>query len=153
MAQQHVFEGSLRWTGRHQSEPLSATSFTRDCLIEFEGKPSIEGSAPAVFHGDDSRHNPENLLVASLMQCHFLSFMAVCVRAGVRVTGYRDRGTGVIAMKDGKMRMVEATLRPRVELADPKQTAKLDEIHQRAHSICFISNSVNFPVHLDPLAV
>jgi organic hydroperoxide reductase OsmC/OhrA len=152
MAQEHLFEGTLRWTGRHLSEPMSATSFTRDFVVEFDGKPPIEGSSPAAFNGDDSRHNPENLLVASLMSCHFLSFMAACARAGVKVTAYRDRGTGRLAMKDGRMRMVEATLRPGVELTDPSQMARLEELHQRAHSICFISNSVNFPVHLDPAA-
>lgn len=151
MAQEHLFEGTLHWTGRHLSEPLSAGSFTRDCVIEFDGKPPIEGSAPSVFNGDDSRHNPENLLVASLMECHFLSFMAVCARAGLRVTSYRDRGSGRLAMKDGRMRMVEATLRPRVELADPSQSARLDELHRRAHSICFIANSVNFAVRIDPV--
>jgi organic hydroperoxide reductase OsmC/OhrA len=152
MAQEHLFEGTLAWTGRHLTEPLSPTSFSRDCVMTFEGKPPIEGSAPAAFHGDESRHNPENLLVASLMQCHFLSFMALCARAGVKVNGYRDRGTGRVAMKDGRMRMVEATLRPWVELADPSDTAKLDDLHHRAHATCFIANSVNFEVRVDPAA-
>lgn len=150
MAREHLFEGTLRWTGRHLSDPPSSGSYTRDCVVEIDGKPPIEGSAPASFGGDDARHNPEGLLVASLMQCHFLTFMALAARAGVKVTGYHDRGTGRLAIRDGRMRMVQATMRPRVELADPAHAARLDELHHRAHEGCFIANSVNFEVLVEP---
>jgi organic hydroperoxide reductase OsmC/OhrA len=43
-------------------------------------------------------------------------------------------------------------LRPRVEWrdGDAPDAAKLDDLHSRAHEACFIANSVNFPVEVEP---
>jgi len=103
-----------------------------------------------VFRGDDSRHNPETLMVSSLMACHHLTYLSVCERAGIRVLEYRDHGTGTLAMKDGKMRMVEVQLAPQVRIADSAQLEQARELHAKAHSHCFMSNSVNFEVKVEP---
>ena len=91
MSQSHLFEGTLQWTGS-AVERDGKLALARAFVIDFPGVPSIEGSSPAVFNGDDSRHNPETLMVASLMACHHLTYLAVCERAGIRITAYRDRG-------------------------------------------------------------
>jgi organic hydroperoxide reductase OsmC/OhrA len=83
------------------------------------------------------------------MQCHFLTFMALAVRKGLRVTAYDDRATGRLGMKDGKMRFVEVVLRPRVVMADAAHAAALADMHHKAHQHCFMSNSVNFDVRVE----
>jgi organic hydroperoxide reductase OsmC/OhrA len=118
--------------------------------IEFPGKAAIEGSSPAVFNGDDGRHNPETLMVASLLACHHLTYLAVCERSGIVLTGYSDQATGTLAIKDGKMRMVEVVLRPRVTVADAAQVERALALHEKAHANCFMSNSVNFEVKIEP---
>jgi organic hydroperoxide reductase OsmC/OhrA len=89
-------------------------------------------------------------MVSSLMACHHLTYLAVCERAGVRVLEYKDSGTGTLAMKDGKMRMVEVVLWPQVRIADPAQLDLARELHAKAHANCFMSNSVNFEVKVQP---
>jgi organic hydroperoxide reductase OsmC/OhrA len=42
-------------------------------------------------------------------------------------------------------------LRPEVGFAEPAQAARATELHKRAHELCFIANSVNFPVRCDPV--
>ena len=88
--------------------------------------------------------------VSSLMACHHLTYLSVCERAGIRVLEYRDHGTGTLAMKDGKMRMVEVSLAPQVRIADASQVEQARELHAKAHSHCFMSNSVNFEVKVEP---
>jgi len=149
MSPSHLFEGSLRWTGS-ASEVNGKLALARAFRVEFAGKAPIEGSSPAVFNGDDSRHNPETLMVASLMACHHLTYVAVCERSGVKLTGYTDRASGTLAIKDGKMRMVEVVLRPRVTVADATQLERARELHDKAHANCFMSNSVNFEVKVEP---
>jgi organic hydroperoxide reductase OsmC/OhrA len=42
-------------------------------------------------------------------------------------------------------------LRPAVRYALPEQVARGDALHERAHGLCFIANSVNFPVRCEPV--
>jgi organic hydroperoxide reductase OsmC/OhrA len=44
-------------------------------------------------------------------------------------------------------------LRPTVHIADAQQAETLTEIHERAHRLCFIANSVNFEVGCQPRVV
>ncbi len=146
MAQQHTFEGSLRWSGGSRNDEHGKLRLARDFVIRFREMPPIEGSAPGAFNGDDSRHNPETLMVASVMSCHHLTYLAVCERANIRVLEYSDNATGTLAIKDGKMRMVEIVLWPQVRVADAAQVEKARELHAKAHAHCYMSNSVNFEV-------
>ena len=107
--------------------------------------PPLRGSADRVFRGDDTLHNPEDLLVIALATCHMLSYLALCARAGIPVVGYVDDARGTMKLEAGKIRFTEVLLRPQVTLAsgDPERALKL---HERAHEECFIASSVNFPV-------
>jgi peroxiredoxin-like protein len=149
MSQSHLFEGTLRWTGAAH-ESAGKLQLERAFRVEFAGKAAIDGSSPAVFAGDDGKHNPETLMVASLMACHHLTYVAVCERSGIRLTEYTDHANGTLAIKDGKMRMVEVQLRPRVTVADAAQVERALALHEKAHANCFMSNSVNFEVKIAP---
>lgn len=150
MARQHIFQGQLNWTGSAVEPEPGKLKLTRSFVLRFDGKAPIEGSSPEVFNGDDSKHNPETLMVSSLMSCHHLTYLAVCERAGIRILEYKDNGAGTLAMKDGKMRMVEIMLQPQVRVADAGHIDKARELHAKAHANCFMSNSVNFEVKIAP---
>ena len=150
MSHIHLFNGALEWTGRPGVDEHGKLKLERAFVIRFKGKAPIEGSSPSVFRGDESRHNPETLMVSSLMACHHLTYLSVCERAGVRVLEYSDSGVGTLAMKDGKMRMAEVVLRPQVRIADAAQIDLARELHAKAHANCFMSNSVNFEVKVHP---
>jgi len=150
VAQQHVFEGTLHWSGGSYQDEHGKLKLARAFAVRFKDKPAIEGSSPAVFNGDDSRHNPETLMVASLMSCHHLTYLAVCERANIALLEYNDSATGTLAIKDGKMRMVEIVLWPQVRIANAAQLDQARELHAKAHANCFMSNSVNFEVKVQP---
>jgi organic hydroperoxide reductase OsmC/OhrA len=42
------------------------------------------------------------------------------------------------------------TLNPEVKVADPSMIQKANELHHKAHEICYIANSVNFEVKCNP---
>jgi organic hydroperoxide reductase OsmC/OhrA len=150
MSHTHLFEGRLEWTGQPAADEHGKLKLERAFTLLFEGVAPVEGSAPAVFRGDDRFHNPETLMVSSLLACHHLTYLAVCERAGIRIVEYRDHGVGTLAMKDGKMRMVEVALAPQVRVADAAQVEQARELHAKAHAHCFMSNSVNFEVRVEP---
>lgn len=146
MANHPSFETLIRWTGEHVEPELSSTSYTKSYDLMPAGKAVVAGSAPEAYGGEASRYNPEDLMLGSLSSCHLLTFLAVCARAKVKVLAYEARGVATLDMKDGKVRMVGATLTPHVVVGRPDDQAKLASLHEKAHANCFMSNSVNFPV-------
>ncbi|TYB38821.1 OsmC family protein [Actinomadura chibensis] len=147
----HQYEVSVTWTGNTGSGTSSYRAYERAHEIRADGKPPIAGSSDPSFRGDAARWNPEELLVASLSQCHMLWFLHLCAVEKVVVTAYEDspRGT-MVETPDGGGRFEEVVLRPRATLADAGQAGRAAELHDRAHELCFIANSMNFPVRHEP---
>ena len=147
---EHRFECRLVWTGATKGPTTNYESYSRECRADFPGKPSIRLTAAAVFRGDPSLADPEDLLVASLASCHFLSYVALCARNGVHVITYEDDAVGVMARVDRVTKFTDVLLRPRVTIAAGSDPEKARALHDRAHHECFIANSVNFPVRNEP---
>jgi organic hydroperoxide reductase OsmC/OhrA len=150
----HHFSAQIRWTGNTGSGTSGYRDYARDHVIAMEGKPDLLGSSAPVFRGDGARHNPEDLLVGALSACHMLWYLHFAAVNGVVVTGYEDDAVGVMETEaDGNGRFVSVTLRPRVVIDSGSDAAKAQALHADAHHFCFISNSVNFPVHCEPTVV
>jgi len=150
MSRDHLFACKLVWSGASGGPVKDYASYSREYAVEIEGKPLLRGSAAAMFRGDASLHDPEDLLMASLSGCHCLSYLALAARAGIEVVAYEDAARGRMAFYEGKMRFVEVVLAPKVTLAAGSDTEKARTLHEKAHAECFIANSVNFPVKNEP---
>lgn len=125
----------------------------RQHTIRHPGKPDIPGSAAPGFHGDETRWNPEELLLAALSQCHMLTFFYVARQAGLVVTSYRDTAQATLAAHpDGSGNITEVMLRPAVSV-EAGFDGDVGGLHQQANELCFIARSVNFPVRHDPPAL
>ncbi|WP_424186756.1 OsmC family protein [Actinokineospora sp. G85] len=149
MSKQHDYQVTVRWSG---DTGAGYRNYTRDHDVVVEGKPVLEGSADPAFRGTPERWNPEELLVASLSECHMLTFLSLCARAGIVVTGYVDAASGVMREEPGGGgRFTEVVLRPEVTVADPATVERAEALHTQAHDACFIANSVNFPVRHEPI--
>lgn len=118
---------------------------------ETAGPTPIAGSSDPAFRGDPGRWNPEQLLTASLAQCHLLWYLHLCAAAGVVVTAYTDDASGtMVEDADGGGRFTEVILRPRVLVAAPGMAGQAAALHRAAHEKCFIAASVAFPVRHEP---
>ncbi|QEX21825.1 peroxiredoxin [Hypericibacter adhaerens] len=151
----HRHEYALRavWTGAAKGALAAGKDYSRDLEIRIAGKPAVAGSTSSAYGGDDGKHNPEDLLLAALSTCHLQSYLALAVRAGLPVAAYEDDASCIVDMKDGRVRVTEATLRPTVTLAGGGDVEKATRLHAQAHQICFIANSVSFPVTVEPRIV
>lgn len=145
---EHHYELTSTWTGNRGTGTSGYREYARDVTIRVDGKPDLLASSDKPFRGDPTRWNPEDLLLASLSECHLLSYLHACVTAGVVVVSYSDRATGVMR-EDGKGggAFAEVVLHPQVVVADAAMIAAAEEAHAQANAWCFIANSVNFPVH------
>lgn len=147
----HDYTIGVRWDGNLGSGTSGYRDYSRELTVSADGKHELEGSADKPFRGDPSRWNPEELLLAALAQCHLLSYLHVAVTVGVVVTGYTDDAVGTM-VEDGAGggAFTEVILRPRVTVADASMVEAALAAHAKANQLCFIANSVNFPVRHEP---
>lgn len=147
----HHYRLDLEWTGNTGAGTSAIAAYEREHQIWAPGKAPIAGSSDPAFRGDPSRWNPEELLVASLAACHQLWYLGLCARANVIVERYIDRPEGVmIEEAGGAGQFASVTLRPHVVLAAGSDMDAAFTLHQKAHEMCFIARSVNFPVRIQP---
>jgi len=150
----HNYQTTVNWTGNSGNGTASYKGYERSHTIVVEGKPTLPGSSDPSFRGDKSRYNPEELLVASLSACHMLFFLHICAITGVVVTEYTDRAEGkMIETDDGSGHFTEVTLKPQVTVKENDMIEKTHHAHEEAARLCFIANSVKFPVHHKPYCI
>ncbi len=134
----HSYPIRMTWTGNTGTGTAHYRGYQRTHEYSVPGKPVIPGSSDPAFRGDAARYNPEELLVMSLSSCHMLWYLHLCAEAGVVVTGGH---------------FTEVVLRPMVTLQAGSDAALAVQLHERAHHLCFVANSVNFPVRCEPTVV
>ncbi|WP_028708420.1 OsmC family protein [Propionicicella superfundia] len=148
MPDEHGYELELTWTGNTGDGTRSYRGYSRDHLISAEGPGTLAGTADVAFRGVPGRWNPEQLFLASIAQCHLLTYLWLCVRAGVVVTAYRDAPTGVLRTRpDGSGRFESVLLRPQVTVSAESDPETARALHDRVGEYCFIARSVDVPIH------
>ena len=148
---QHNYKLTLQWTGNTGTGTSGYKEYERSHSILVDNKVEIAGSSDSAFRGDKSKHNPEDLLVASVSACHMLWYLHLCAVAGIIVTEYIDNATGTMTeTADGGGKFTEITLNPTITITDISAQEKANELHKKANELCFIANSINFPVQHKP---
>ena len=147
MGREHRYSVTVQWTGNTGMGTSGYRSYGRQHEISADGKATIAASSDPVFRGDRARWNPEELLLAALSSCHQLAYLHLCADAGIVVVDYVDHAEGWMAeTPDGAGHFTRVVLHPKVTVAAGGDVAKALELHHGAHALCFIANSVNFPV-------
>ncbi len=148
---EHTYRCETQWTGNNGEGTRTYESYRRDHEIRVAGKPLIAASSDPSFRGDKTRYNPEELLVASLSSCHMLWYLHLCAVNRITVLEYRDTAEGVMREnQDGSGEFVRVTLHPQVRISEDGKQQQAAALHHKAHALCFISRSVNFPVEVSP---
>ena len=151
-----TYEATVEWH-LGEGESFETRKYSRAHRWKFDGGADVPASAsPAVVgtvYSDAAGVDPEEGLVAALASCHMLFFLDLASRSGVKVTSYVDHAVGLVGKReDGVVAMLSATMRPAVSYAAPVDAAKIAGLHHKAHELCYIANSVNFPVTVEPAA-
>ena len=108
---------------------------------------TIPGSSDPMFRGDPARYNPEELLLGALSACHMLWVLHLSADAGITILEYQDEAWGEMAEHaDGSGEFTRVVLRPRVKIAQAERVDEAIAIHGRAHAVCALARSMNFPV-------
>lgn len=148
------YVATIRW---HRAEQdFLDDQYSRAHQWEFAGGLQVPASASphivALPMAVAENIDPEEAFVASLASCHMLFFLSLAAMRGFVVDDYKDAAIGVLAKSaNGIMAMTKITLRPAARYSGEKIPAarEVEELHKRAHSLCFIANSVKSEVLLE----
>ncbi|WP_369790645.1 OsmC family protein [Rouxiella sp. WC2420] len=148
-AREHHYQVSIEWIGNKGTGTSSYKAYARDYVISADSKSDIQGSSDPAFLGDATRWNPEDLLVASASACHKLWYLHLCAEAGIIVEAYVDHAEGTM-VEGEKGRFTRIVLKPEVTVKPETNIELATDLHHKAHELCYVANSLNFPVHCEP---
>jgi len=143
----HRYETRLSWSG---STGLGWEEYDR---VHSATAPPAEQEirlTTGESHGDPSILNPEQLLVMAASSCQMLSFLHLAAKARIDVVAYEDEAIGVMPLDDEPLRITEITLRPRITVAGDASEERVRKLVHTAHDHCFIANSLNSAMSLEP---
>ena len=151
MERKHQYSLKVKWTGNLGEGTSSYYSYERSHTVSSERKVDILCSSDPVFRGDKTKYNPEEFLVAALSSCHMLSYLHLCADFGIVVLDYEDNPHGTMTeTANGGGHFTNVTLYPTVIVKEEIMIEKANELHEKAHELCFIANSCNFKIHHVP---
>lgn len=152
MKGQHQYKLTITWTGNTGTGTSAYREYERSHIISADNKTDILASSDPAFRGDKSKHNPEELFLASISSCHMLWYLHLCAEAGIIVTEYVDSAEGIMTeTPDGGGKFTEVTLYPIVTISDISKKELAEQLHHNANKLCFIANSLNFTVQHKPI--
>lgn len=145
----HEYRAMICWTAKGD---VLKGQYSRAHDWAFDGGACVRGSAaPSVVpapYSDAAAVDPEEAFVAALASCHMLFFVDLARRAGHAAARYTDEAVGVMKKNvAGRIWVSRVDLFPVVEWQGaPPDAAQLRRIHEKAHALCFIANSVKTEV-------
>lgn len=155
MSESSEYTATIAWS-RENADFLD-NRFSRAHVWTFDGGATVPASPSPHIHpapmSDATCVDPEEAFVASVSSCHMLFFLSIAAKRRFVVDTYVDEPVGVMEKNgDGRVAMTRMALRPAVTFSgDNRPTeADIDRMHERAHDLCFIANSVKTDVVVEP---
>jgi len=136
---QHAWSGST-----------ASADYTRNAITTAPGKSPVGMSAGSDFAGDDSQWNPEELLGASLAQCHLLTFLALAKKIGLNVLEVKGDVEVVLDQTSRPPHVSQIILRPDIHVESGFNLEKAEKFYNKAHRYCFIAQSIKSEVVMAP---
>jgi organic hydroperoxide reductase OsmC/OhrA len=119
-------------------------------ILAAAGRPNIVVGSPPEFKGEGDVWAPEELLVGSLNTCLLLTFLSLAQARGLTPVAYESEAEGLLENVEGKYRITEVTVRPRIVVESDIQLELARKTMEGVETHCFISNSITAQVKLTP---
>ena len=120
----------------------------RQGTLSGAGKAPVVVGSPPEFRGRPEFWSPEELLVGSVNTCLMLTFLSLAQAKNLVPAGYDSEAEGLLEHVDGKYRITEVAVRPRVTLNGAAELEPARQIMAGVEAQCFISNSIKAKVTL-----
>jgi len=148
------YSATIEWN--RDNQVFSDSKYSRVHTWSFEnGQTITASSSPNIVptpYSDPRCLDPEESFVAALSSCHMLFFLSIVAGKGYVVDNYSDSAIGLLEKNsESQLAITQVTLNPKVDFASEFEIEQeeLERIHDEAHKLCFIANSVNTTITID----
>ncbi|MEZ8127387.1 OsmC family protein [Enterovibrio norvegicus] len=122
----------------------------------FDGGITVDASpSPFVMplRSQDAAIDPEEAFIASIASCHMMTFLTVAEKQRFVVESYQDVAIGTLGKNaQGRTAVTDVVLKPKICFFgdNTPSSAMINKMHKLAHKHCFIANSVNTQISIEP---
>jgi len=137
----------------HAQQYDTAVEWTadREGQLTAPGRPPIRIGAPPEFGGPDDAWSPEQLCVAAVNACVMATFLAIAANSKLVFRRYASTATGTLDKVEGRGPVItRVVVRPRVTVGPDVDPGRVERIVKMAEKNCYISNSLQSEVLLEP---
>lgn len=147
----HTYTSKITWDGNLGEGTKAYDAYSRNFLVDINGKQTMHCSSDVLFRGDGSKYNPEDFLLMSISSCHMLWYLHYCADNGIIVTAYEDTIYGDMEIAPVGGKFISITLKPIVTITDENKIELAKQLHHEANKSCFIANTLNIAVNHEPV--
>ena len=153
----HLKLASDDTTEAHRMQPLPHFYSVR-ALAKPEGNvrigardlPAVLSAPPKEFDGPGDQWSPEELFLASVVDCFALTFRAVASASGLGWAQLSAGAEGILDRVDRTTRFTEIVIHVALTLEDPaRDEARARRVLEKSEANCPVSRSLAVPVQLD----
>ena len=136
---------------RHDYDTMVEWTRDRCGTLTASGRPSVTVGAPPEFGGSAEVWSPEHLCVAAVNACVMLTFVTIAQNSKLPFKSYAAAATGTLEKVDGRGPVItRVVVKPRITIGPDIDRSKVERLIKMAEKHCFISNSLNSEVRLEP---
>ncbi len=114
-----------------------------------ENLPLIQVAPPAQFDGPGDQWSPEQLLMASVINCFILSFRPIAKASHFDWLSIECESTGTLDKVGHKIQFTHVQTKAKLTISSAEQIEKAKKLLNKAEETCFITNTLSCLSHLE----
>jgi organic hydroperoxide reductase OsmC/OhrA len=146
----HRYETRLHWSG---STGLGWDRYDRSHSVVSPPAQQEVRVTTGEEKGDPALLNPEQLLLMAASSCQMLWFLHLAAKARLDVVEYEDEASALMPMDEQPTRVTEISLQPRIVVSGEGSEERVRKLMRTAHEHCYVANSLNCAIEIDPQVV
>lgn len=143
----HDYHVSVHWQedrkGRMCSPELMAANPSQNTCVEVATPPEFPKGMPGIW-------SPEHLFTAAVSSCLMTTFLAIAENSRLDFSSFSCEAKGTLAQEDGKFKMTEVALFPKVVITNASDYDKALKVLTKSEAACLISHSITSKVTMTP---
>lgn len=143
----HTYEARLSWAG---STGAGWEAYDRGHTATAPPAEQEIRLTTGESKGDPAVLNPEQLVVMAASSCQMLWFLHLAAKARIDVVAYEDDASALMPEDEEPVRIAQIALRPRITVASDTSDERVRKLVQSAHEYCYIANSLNAEMTIEP---
>ena len=133
----------------HQYQVSAQADPTGSVSLSADGMPELTSAPPQQFGGPGDQWSPEDLLVASVVDCFVLSFRAIARASKFEWTSLSCSATGTLDKIERSIEFTAFTIHAQLKIPAESDEGRAQRLLEKAEASCLVTNSLKAEPHLE----